>query len=172
MSLEGSTPSCNGRRVTSHDCPKTVFGKSWIVDCSLLVAKCPLELTLTPMEISFNDAKLNSSDRQAPTQRAVKCWRCSTFDRMSRPCRHRPSRIQADGEHFNEKPPVDLCDWVDVNGNRYGWLVAVDRHSDCTVVAPCPSSMSQAGAEKWRTERFGHIKWRVVSCLLGRLSAR
>ena len=56
---------------------------------------------------------------------------------------------------------MDLCDWVDVNGNRNGWPVAVDRHTDYTVVAPLPSPMSQAGAEKWRTERFCHIRWRL-----------
>ena len=61
---------------------------------------------------------------------------------------------------------MDSCDWVDGNGNRYGELVAVDRHTDHTVVAPCPSSMSQVAAEEWRTERFCHSKWRVsvVSC--------
>ena len=40
-------------------------GKSGDEVESLLVVKCPLELTLTPMEISFNNAKLNSSDRQS-----------------------------------------------------------------------------------------------------------
>ena len=39
--------------------------------------------------------------------------------------------------------------------------MAVDKHTDYTVVAPCPSPMSQAAAEKWRTERFFHVKWRV-----------
>ena len=52
---------------------------------SPLDAKCPLELTLTVMEISFNDAKLNSSECQALTQRAVKCLRCLTCEKMTRP---------------------------------------------------------------------------------------
>ena len=56
---------------------------------------------------------------------------------------------------------MDSCDWVDVDGNRYGQLVAVDQHTDYTVIAPCPSSVSQVAAEEWRTERFCHIKWRV-----------
>ena len=34
---------------------------------------------------------------------------------------------------------MDLCDLVDVRGNRYWWLVAVDQHTDCTVIAPCMS---------------------------------
>ena len=125
---------------------------------SRLGAKCSLELTLTPMEISLNDTKLNPSDRQALTQRAVKCGRCSTCERMSRACSHRPSRNQADGEHFNEKLFVDLCDLVSVHGNRHRWLVAVDRHTDYTVIAPCPNRQSQAAAKEWRTERCC-IKW-------------
>ena len=92
-------------------------GKSGGEVQSLPVAKCPPGLTSTPMGISFNDTKLNLSDRQALTQRAVKCERCATFARMSRSC----------GSRQTEN--VDLCDWVDVRGNRYGWLVAVDRHS-------------------------------------------
>ena len=120
------------------------------------VAKRTPELTPTPMGISFSDTKLNPSDRQALTQRAVKCWRCSTCERMSRICSHRPSRILADGEHFNEKLFVDLCDPVNVRGNRHGWLMAVDQH---TVIAPCPSHESQAVANKGRTERFCNIKW-------------
>ena len=55
---------------------------------------------------------------------------------------------------------MDLCDLVDVRGNRYGWLVAVDQHTDYTVMA-CPSHESQAVVKKWRTKRFCNIKWRV-----------
>ena len=43
---------------------------------------------------------------------------------------------------------MDLCDVVDVLGNKYWWLVAVDQHTDCTVIAPCPSHESQAVAKK------------------------
>ena len=71
---------------------------------------------------------------------------------MNCSCSHRPSRIRADGEHFNEKLFVDLCDLVNVRGIRYGWLVAVDLHTDYTVIASCPSRKSQAAAKKWRTE--------------------
>ena len=80
---------------------------------------------------------------------------------MSRTCSPRPSRIRANGEHFNEKLFVDLCDLVEVRGNRSGWLVAVDRHTDYAAIAPCPSHESQAAAEKWRTKPFGNIKWRA-----------
>ena len=52
------------------------------------------------------------------------------------------SCISTDGERFNERLFVDLCDVVDVRGNRYWWLVAVDQHADCTVIAPCPSHKS------------------------------
>ena len=79
-------------------------------------------------------------------QRAVKSMRCSTCERMSRPRSHRPSRIPTDGERFNERLFVDLCDLVDVRG--YWWLVAVDQHTDYTVIAPCPSHKSQAVAKK------------------------
>ena len=116
---------------------------------------------LAPMENSFNDTKLHPGDRQALTQRAAKCWRCLMCERMSRPCSHRPSRVPANGEHFNEKLFVNLCDLVEVRGNRYGWLVAVDRHTDYTVMAPCPSLESQAAAERWRTGRFCNIRWCV-----------
>ena len=51
----------------------------------------------------------------------------------SRPRSHRPSCIPTDGERFNERLFVDLCDVVDVR------LVAVDQHTDYTVIAPCPS---------------------------------
>ena len=58
------------------------------------------------------------------SQRAVKCVRCSTCEKLSRPRSHRPSRILADGERFDERLFVDLCDVV------YWWLVAVDQHTD------------------------------------------
>ena len=62
---------------------------------------------------------------------------------------------------------MDLCDLVDVRGNRFGWLgwvLAVDQHTDCTVFAPC--SLWQKGrveqpSRKWRSRRFGDTKWRV-----------
>ena len=111
------------------------------------------EPILTPMGISFDDTKLaltlgiKTALRRLhvnlghPTndyltrclaagggsrvaQRAVKCLRCSTYERTSRPRSHRPSRIPTDGERFNERLFVDLCDLVDVRGNRYWWLVA------------------------------------------------
>ena len=89
-------------------------------------------------------------------QRAVKFLRCSTCERMSRPRSHRPSRIPTDGERLNERLFVDMCDVVDVRGNRYWWLVAVDQHTDYTVIAPCPSHESQAVAKKI----FKHwIRW-------------
>ena len=126
------------------------------------VASRTSEPIMTPMGISFDDTKLDPSDRQALTpgiktalrrlhvnlghptnddltrclaagrgsrvaQRAVKCLRCSTCERMSRTRSHRPSRIPTDGERFNERLFVDLCDLVDVRGNRYWWLVAVDQ---------------------------------------------
>ena len=75
--------------------------------------------------------------------RAVKCMRCSTCERMSR-----PHSYPTDGERFNERVFVDLCDVVDVRGNRYWWLVAVDQHTDNTVIAPCPSHEGQAVAKK------------------------
>ena len=147
------------------------------------VAARTSESTLTHVGISFDNTKLDPSDRQALThgintalrrlhvnlghptnddltrclaagggnrvsQRAVKCLRCSTCERMSRAGSHRPSGIPTDGERFDERLFVDLCDLVDVRGNRYWWLVAVDQHTDCTVVAPCPSHESEAGAKK------------------------
>ena len=60
-----------------------------------------------------------------------------TCEKMSRPRSHRPSRIPTDGERFNERLFVDLCDLVDVRGNRYWWFVAVDQHTEWTVIAPC-----------------------------------
>ena len=62
-----------------------IDGKSGEEVESPLDAKCPLELTLTVMEISLNDTKLNASDRQALTHRAVKCLRCLTCEKMTRP---------------------------------------------------------------------------------------
>ena len=45
---------------------------------------------------------------------------------------------------------------VDVHGNRFWWFVAVDQHTDYTVIAPCPSHESQAVAKKI----FKHwIRW-------------
>ena len=79
--------------------------------------------------------------------RAVKCMRCSTCERMCRPRSQRPSRTPTDGERFNERLFVDLCDVVDVRGNSYWWLVAVDQHTDYTVIAPCTSHESQAVAK-------------------------
>ena len=72
-------------------------------------------------------------------QRAVKCMRCSTSERMSRPRSHRPSHIPTDGEW--------ICVMWWMRGNRYWWLVAVDQHTDYTVIAPCPSHESQAVAQ-------------------------
>ena len=63
--------------------------------------------------------KLDPSDRHPLTQRAVTCLRCSTCERMSRTSSHRPSRIPTDGKRFNEELFVDVCDLVDVRGNRY-----------------------------------------------------
>ena len=76
--------------------------------------------------------------------------------KMSRTRSHRPSRIPTDGERFNERPFVDLCYLVDVRGNRYGWLVAVDQHTDFSVIAPFRSHECQAVAKKI----FAHwIRW-------------
>ena len=57
---------------------------------------------------------------------------------------------------------VDLCDVVDVRGNSYWWLVALDQHTDFTVIAPCPSHESHAVAKKI----FEHwIRWALqASC--------
>ena len=38
-------------------------------------------------------------------------------------------------------------DVVDVRGNRHWWFVAVDQHTDFSVIAPCPSHESQAVAK-------------------------
>ena len=132
------------------------------------VASRTSEPTLTPMRMSFDDTKLDPSDRQAVTpgiktalrslhvnlghptnddltrclapgggsrvpQRAVKCLRCSTCERMSCARSHRPSRIPTNGERFNERLFVDLCDLVDVRGNRHWWLVAVPSHESQAV---------------------------------------
>ena len=74
---------------------------------SLLVAKCPPGLPSTPMGISFNDTKLNLSDRQALTQREVECGRCSTCERMSRPCDSQQT------ENFSMRS----CLWTCVTGS-------------------------------------------------------
>ena len=75
---------------------------------------------------------------------------------MSRPRSHGPSRIPTDGERFNERLFVNFCGVMDVRGNRYWWLVAVNQHTDYTVIAPCPSHESQSVAKKI----FRHwIRW-------------
>ena len=71
----------------------------------------------------------------------------STCERMGRPRSHRPSRIPTDGARSDERLFVVLCDVVDVRGNRCWWLVAVDQHTDFSVIAPCPSHESQAVAK-------------------------
>ena len=38
---------------------------------------------------------------------------------------------------------------VDVRGIRHWWFVAVDQHTDFSVIAPCPSHESQAVAKKY-----------------------
>ena len=79
-------------------------------------------------------------------QRAAKGMRCATCARMSRPRSHRPSRIPTDGERFNERLFVVLCDVVDVRGNRYWWLVAVDQHHvPATRVKRLPRTFSNIG---------------------------
>ena len=90
-------------------------------------------------------------------QRAVKCLRCLTCEKVSRlPQSQTISRILTDEKRFNEMLFVDVCDVVDVRGNRYRWLVAVDQHTDYTVIAPCPSHKSQTVAKKL----FKHwIRW-------------
>ena len=135
------------------------------------VADRTSEPTLTPMGRSFDDTKLDPSDRQALTgiktalrrlgvnlghptnddltrclaagggtrvaEEAVKCMRLSIWEKMSRPRSHRPSRTPTDGERFNERLFVDVCDVVDVRGNRYWWLVAVGQNTDYTDCPPC-----------------------------------
>ena len=54
---------------------------------------------------------------------------------------------------------MDLCDLVDVRGNRYGWLVVVVQHTDYPVIAPC--SLRQKGrveqsSRKWRVSAFSY----------------
>ena len=83
---------------------------------------------------------------------------------MSRSRSRRPSRLPTDGERFNEELFVDVCDLIDVRGNRDRWLVAVDQHTDNTAFAPC--SLWQKGRverslRRRRTKRFGNIKWQV-----------
>ena len=151
------------------------------------------------MGISFDDTKLDPSDRQALTpgiktalrrlhvnlghptnddltrclavrggtrvaQRAVKCPRCSTCERMSRTHSHRPSRIPTDGERSNGKLFVDLCDMVDVRAHRSWWLVAVDQHTDYTVIAPCSSHESQALRRRFSNIGFGGPDSRMHWC--------
>ena len=91
------------------------------------------------------DGGLGNSLR-TPAARAVTCLRCSTCKRMSRPRSH-GAISDPDTERFDEKLFVDLYELDDVRGNRY-WLVAVDQHTDCTVIARCPSHESQAVANK------------------------
>ena len=43
--------------------------------------------------------------------------------------------------------------WWDVRGNRYWWLVAVDQHTDYTVIAPC----LQPRESKQLPRRFSNI---------------
>ena len=135
----------------------------------VIVANRTAQPSLTPMGISNEDTKVDTSDCQALTpgvttalrrlhvnlghptnddltrclaagvgtraaRRAVKCMRCSACVKMSRLHSHRPSRIPTVGERFNERLFVDLCDLADVRGNRYSWLVAVDQHTDYTVI--------------------------------------
>ena len=74
-------------------------------------------------------------------QRAVKCLRCS---------RCRPQTISHPDRRSTlyDRLFVASCDLVDVRGNRYWWPVAVDQHTDHTVIALCPSHESQAVAKK------------------------
>ena len=76
---------------------------------------------------------------------------------MSRPSSHRPSRIPTDGERFNEELFVDVCDLVDVRGNRYAWLVVIDQHTDNTVFT--------GGSRQLISTGFGghtfRVPWRV-----------
>ena len=81
------------------------------------------------------------------TRVALKCMRCSACERMIEPRSHRPSRIPTNGQRFNEKLFVDLRDVVDVCGSRYWWLVAVDQHTSCTVIATSPSHESEVVAK-------------------------
>ena len=92
------------------------------------------------MEISLDDTKLETALRRPHVN-------------LGHPTR--PSRIPTDGERFNERRFVDLCDVVDVRGNRYWWLVAVDQHTDYTVIASCTSHESQAVAKNI----FKHWTW-------------
>ena len=80
-------------------------------------------------------------------QRAVQCMRFPPAKGWVDPRSHRPSRIPTDGARFDERLFVVLCDVVDVRGNRCWWLVAVDQHTDFSVIAPCPSHESQAVAK-------------------------
>ena len=99
---------------------------------------------------------------------------------MSRPRSHRPSRIQTNGERVNERLFVDLCDVVDVRGNRYWWLVAIDQHTDLTAttmrVNQLPRRFSNTGfggqdpltcwcateSEAWELLKFFRGKFSVL----------
>ena len=161
------------------------------------VAERTSEPVLTPMGISSHDTKLDAGNRQALTariktavgrlhmnlghpkclavgggtrkaQRAVKCLRCSTCEKVSRSRSHRPCRIPTDEERFNERLFVDLCDVVDTRENRCGWLETVDHHTDFTMFAPCPSHGSHAVAKKI----FKHpICWAFQASLCAMASA-
>ena len=59
---------------------------------------------------------------------------------------------------------MDLCDFVDVRGNSYGWLVVSTSTLEFTVFAPY--SLWQKGrveqpSRKLRTKRFFNTKWPV-----------
>ena len=61
------------------------------------------------------------------------------------------SNTMRDLQRFNERLLVDLCQVVEVRGNRYWSFVAVDQHTDYSVIAPCPSHESQAVAKIFQT---------------------
>ena len=102
-----------------------------------------------------SEPKFNPSDLQALTQKGSK--NVCDVERMSRPSSHRPSRIPTDGERFNEELFVDVCDLVDVRGNRYAWLVVIDQHTDNTVFT--------GGSRQLISTGFGghtfRVPWRV-----------
>ena len=100
-----------------------------------------------------SEPKLGPSDRQARIQRAVKCLRCSTCERMRRPSSHRPSRIPTDGGRFDEKPFLDVCVLVNVLGSRDRLLAA----AACSLWKKVRVEQS---SRKWQTQRYCNIKWR------------
>ena len=138
-----------------------------------------IEPTLTPLGISFDDTKLDPRDRQALTpgiktalrrlrvnlahptnddlmrclagggrvaQRAVKRMGCSTRERMS----HRPSRIPTDGELFDERPFVDMCDVRETDTGSSWQLISTPtilllRHVPATRAKPLPNTCSNTG---------------------------